>query len=669
MRTWALLGLLAVPGAAQTVFTRTSAAVAKIEIDAAKPAGYQIPRTIYGTFLEPIGRSTYGGLWAQLLENPSFEAGLWSVDQIRRMVDQQPDLARASRLGLPLPWEPLEYAQQQRYEPRWGDAANSSRSLMIMALPGKQTGVRQEVYLPAHRVRRYKGSLYAKHLSGPPAVEVSIRKRSAEGLLARTWFTLSGADWKRYDFTLELEPGALARLEPADFAVAVENEARILLDQATLFPADAIDGMDPDMIALSRALKTPLVRFGGNFTSGYHWRDGVGPQDKRVSMLNQAWGIPEYNSFGTDEFLDFCKLIGAEPQIALNLGSGTPEEAAAWVKYVNERWGDRSGGLLWELGNELWGTFQIGYPTLERVAQRTKAFSEAIRRTDPRARLIATGQDPDHFREWNAAQLANAPEAFQYLATHFVVGANVRRPDASADFVARASFALPIGLERHLREMKAQIDSDERARGRVRIAFTEWLFHGGDDRVPRFTNMGGAICAAGFLNALMRVADFTPVSDMTGLIEFGGIWKKRGQVYGVPAYWAFRMYSNTDATRPVETRVAAQAYDIEQGNSRIPEIREVPFLDVVAALNDSGGRLTLFCVNRDTHRDLPATISISGFKPSRPARVQTLSASSIYQPNDELRPEAVRPVESTLEVTAPSFEYLFPRASVTVIVL
>ncbi len=667
-RTWMFLGLLAIPCAAQTIFTRTTAATATIEINAAKAAGYKIPRTIYGTFLEPIGRSIYGGLWAQLLENPSFEAGLWSADQIRRMVDQQPDLGRASRLGLPLPWEPLDYGQQQRFEPRWGDAANSSRSLLVMALPGKQTGVRQEVYLPAHRIRRYIGSLFAKHVTGPASVEVSVRKRNRpETVLARARFALSGGGWKRYDFALEVEPGGLARLEPADFVVAVEDEARVLFDQITLFPADAVDGMDPEMIALSRALKTPLVRFGGNFTSGYHWRDGVGPLDKRVGMLNQAWGIPEYNSFGTDEFLSFCKLIGAEPQIALNLGSGTPEEAAEWVKYVNERWGDRSGGLLWELGNELWGTFQIGYPTLERAAARTKVFSEAIRRTDPRARLIATGQDPDHFREWNAAQLANAPDAFQYLATHFVVGANVRRADAPADFIARSSFALPVGLERHLREMKAQIDGDERARGRVAIAFTEWLFHGGDDRVPRFTNMGGAICTAGFLNALMRVADFTPISDMTGLIEFGGIWKKRGQVFGVPAYWAFRMYSNTDATRPVETRVAAGAYDIEQGNSRIPKIRDVPFLDVVAALDDAGKRLTVFCVNRDTQRDLPASISLAGFKPARQARVQTLAGASIYQPNDEMRPEAVRPVESTLEIRAPKFDYLFPRSSVTLI--
>src|SRR3954469_6672683 len=79
---------------------------ALIEIDAARPASYKIPRTIYGTFLEPIGHSIYPGLWAQILENPGFEDSLWSVRNIQKMVEGTPGLTRASTLGLPLPWQP-----------------------------------------------------------------------------------------------------------------------------------------------------------------------------------------------------------------------------------------------------------------------------------------------------------------------------------------------------------------------------------------------------------------------------------------------------------------------------------------------------------------------------------------------------------------------------------
>lgn len=666
MRTLLAVLLAAALAWPQTQFLRATQSECFIEIDAGRKAPYRIPRTIFGTFLEPIGNAIYGGLWAQILRNPSFEDVFWSAERLRREVEDEPALLRSSRMGLPLPWEPLRYEQGWRYEPRFREAPNGSRSLFIMALPGAETGVRQRVYLPVQRVLRYTGSLYARHFSGPREIEVSLRRRNqADQVLARVTVALTDESWRRYQFALELARGALARLDPADFVLAVRDEARVLVDQVLLFPADAIDGLDPDIVAMARALRTPLVRFGGNFTSGYHWRDGVGPLDQRVPMLNQAWGIPEYNHFGTDEFLRFCQLIGAEPQIALNLGSGTPEEAAEWVGYVNRRWGSGRGGLLWELGNELWGTFQIGYPTIERIAERTRIFSEAVRRVDPAARLIATGQDPDHFREWNSRQLALGPEAFQFLSTHFVVGAQVRRADPSPEFVARASLALPVGLERKLREMKAQIDDDPRTRGRVKIAFTEWLFHGPDDRVPRFTNMGGALLAAGFLNTLIRVADFTPIADMTGLVEFGGIWQKRGQVYGVPAYWAFRMYSTADIATPVEVRVSGEGYEVSEGNTRLPEIADVPFLDVVAALDEAGRRLTLLAVNRHLERDIPAMVRLKDFTPAPEARLETLAASSIYQVNDEVRPEAVIPTAGVLHIAGPSFSYAFRRASVT----
>src|SRR3981189_1467370 len=148
---------------------------AVIEVDASQ-IQHAIPRTIYGSFLEPIGHSIYGGLGAQLLENPSLEENMWSAGRIVQMLAQRPELTESSNMGLPLPWQPLDATQGWCYEPRRGDAANSQLSLMIMALPGKQTGIRQQVYLPVHRELRYTGSLYAKPLSRSTKVEVSLRR-------------------------------------------------------------------------------------------------------------------------------------------------------------------------------------------------------------------------------------------------------------------------------------------------------------------------------------------------------------------------------------------------------------------------------------------------------------------------------------------------------------
>jgi alpha-N-arabinofuranosidase len=138
-----------------------SAAVAdatvNIAVHADGKASYTIPRTIFGTFLEPIGNSTYNGLWAEILQNPSLEENLWSASKLARMIEEQPSLARASQLGLPMPWEPLDPRQANRYEPRWGNAANSWRSLSIFGLIGTETGIKQQVFLPVHRELRYKG--------------------------------------------------------------------------------------------------------------------------------------------------------------------------------------------------------------------------------------------------------------------------------------------------------------------------------------------------------------------------------------------------------------------------------------------------------------------------------------------------------------------------------
>jgi alpha-N-arabinofuranosidase len=641
----------------------------QIQIGADHPASYKVPPTIFGSFLEPIGNSTYNGLWAEILQNPSFEENLWNASNIGRMVEDEPALSRASQLGLPLPWEPLDGTEGNRYEPRWGDAANSWRSLEILGVPGRDTGVRQKVFLPVHRELQYSGSLYVKHLGGPAGIEISIRRRDhPDQVLGSAKVDAPAADWRKYTFALELPRGQLRPLEAADFVIKVEGGERALVDQASLMPADAVDGLDPDMLAMAKAMKTPLVRFGGNFTSAYHWRDGIGPRDKRISMLNIAWGIPEYNQFGTDEFLQFCRLIGAQPQIALNLGSGTPQEAAEWVRYVDRHWSQHQG-LLWELGNELWGNWNLGYPTLEELPRRTLEFSQAIRAVDPPARLIATGQDPDVYQKWNAVQLTNPPGTFDFLSTHFVVTTDrLEEQNSTPDSIAQATFALPVELGRRLRAMQSQIDNTD-FRDKAHIAFTEWLFvccdGSGTADAPRYDNMGGAIGTAGFFNMLLENADIVPISDMTGIIEFAGIWKKRGRVYGTPAYYTFRLYSTAEADVPVAVQNDSGHYDVHRGVTRLPEIPNVPYLDVVAALNNAGDRLTIFCVNRHLTEDIPAVISVAGFRPQTGGTVESIYASSIYEANDEVRPDLIKPVESTVAVAHSQVHYTFRHESVT----
>ena len=160
-------------------------------------------------------------------------------------------------------------------------------------------GVRQRIYLPVHRILAYRGSIFIKHQSGPQKVYISLRQRNnPQVIFADTTIDAAGAGWAKYSFELSLRPGSVGRLEPVDFVVAVHNDTRALIDQASLMPSDNVDGMDVEVLQMARELATPLVRFGGNFTSSYHWKDGIGPRDQRQKASpNLAWNIPEYNTF------------------------------------------------------------------------------------------------------------------------------------------------------------------------------------------------------------------------------------------------------------------------------------------------------------------------------------------------------------------------------------
>jgi alpha-N-arabinofuranosidase len=639
-----------------------------IHVHITRPASPRIiPPTVFGSFLEPIGHAVYGGLWADVIENGSFEEGLWSLGNLDTMLHERPELRRASQLGLPTPWEPLHASDGNRYLPVRGDAANSTQSVLIMSLPGKEIGIRERVYLSPQRELHYIGALWIKHVRGGSAVRVSVRRHAhPENTLASTSVTASATEWTQYPFDLTLLPGQLDTLEPADLAITLDDDARAMIDQVTLQPADNIAGMDPDMIGMLQDLHSPLLRFGGNFTSAYEWKDGIGPVDKRVSKLNFSWGIPEYNTFGTDEFLRLCDLIHAQPQIALNLGTGTPEAAADWVRYVNQHFGDHTGGLLWELGNELWGDFQIGYPSQERVAAVTRATSQAVRAVDPHARLIATGADEDHFNNWNAAQLSNPPGTFQFLSTHFVVNAEVQLPHPPDDFRTMASLALPIGLSKQMHAMHDQIEASPH-KGDVKTAFTEWLMIGGKT-APNYTNMGGALFTGGFLNTILRDADIVPISDMTGNVEFGGIWKKRGQVYPAPAYWVLRAYATAAPHTLLSVQSDGPTYSVSHGVNRLPEIANVPYLDLTAAESADGKRLLLFCVNRSLFTAAHVELDLSNLKSaSGPMRITTLEGETILAENTEEQPDLVKPVTSTETVRPGKLAHTFPNASVTVL--
>lgn len=691
---------------------------ATLEIEADRPASFALPPTLFGTFTENIWDAVYGGVWAQVLHNPSFEpdhlsvqnmldaarhgrlvtdpsfgSGYVRVEPLVEEAEQRKRFVRSSALGLPLPWEPLR-PSGVRYEPRDGDAANSHRSLLLMGMEEREIGIRQGVYLPLHRTLQFRGSLWTKVVSVPqvagasapvPVVlTVSLRRRDgADEIIARTSLNASRAEWARHEFAVSVPGGKIASLEKVDFCISLHAERRVLIDNVLLWPADHIEGFDPEVIEAARRLRTPLLRFGGNFISGYRWQDGVGDPEKRRTVLNQAWGLPEYNHFGTNEFIRLCRLIGAEPQICVNAGSGTAEEAAAWVEYCNGAATTKYGRLraasghpepfdvkYWEIGNELWGDFQIGWQTPRSNARRYAEFARALRGVDSRVRLIATGADIDFYPEWNGELIKEAGEAIELVSTHLVIGmqpGEQKRPGADDPFTHRADFAVPVGVGRKLDEMRAQFAGDARTRGRVKLAFTEWQFWSPRPEDPRFTNLGGAVNAAAFFNMLARRADFVPISNMSNLIHFAGIHRQRGRTFVTPTYHVLRLYREAMNWRPVYMGVRAPGYDVREGNRRVPDIPNVPYLDALAVLSSDGDRLRVYLVNRDFAAGLPVTIRLRGFDARGGGRLQQLSADRFDTANTPEDPSRVRVAESRLDGTNGNLRLALPAHSLSVI--
>jgi alpha-N-arabinofuranosidase len=171
-------------------------------------------------------------------------------------------------------------------------------------------------------------------------------------------------------------------------------------------------GIRNDVIAALKEIDPPVIRWpGGCFADTYHWKDGIGPRDQRPAIINSTWGgVTEDNSFGTHEFLDLCELIGAEPYVCLNVGSGTVQEAAEWVEYVNsdtqspmtdlrkQNGRDKPWNVkFWAVGNESWGCG--GNMTPEYYTDLFKRFSTYLRAGNL-YRVASGGTDPDfHWTE------------------------------------------------------------------------------------------------------------------------------------------------------------------------------------------------------------------------------------------------------------------------------
>ena len=199
------------------------------------------------------------------------------------------------------------------------------------------------------------------------------------------------------------------------------------------------DGLRTDVMAALDRLQMTAMRYpGGNFVSGYHWEDGVGPKDQRPTMRDLAWQSSEPNLFGTDEFMGLSRKMDWTPMFAVNLGTGTPEEARNWVEYCNAPAGtkysnmraangsaDPYGIKLWCLGNEMDGPWQLGHVPADQYAIRAQQAAKMMKDVDPSIELVACGSCTiglPTYMQWDREVLEYLGDWTDYVSLHRYVG-------------------------------------------------------------------------------------------------------------------------------------------------------------------------------------------------------------------------------------------------------
>lgn len=440
--------------------------------------------------------------------------------------------------------------------------------------------------------------------------------------------------------------------------------------------ADAA-GYRTDVLDAARGLRPSVLRWpGGNFASGYHWRDGIGPREARPLRRDLAWNQLETNAFGTEEFLTLSRDLGAAPYLNLNMSTGTLDEALGWLEYCNsadpvpEALARRAGphpqphGVgIWGLGNENYGWWQHGHTSAPRYAEQAREWAKLLKWTDPGIQLVAVGA-PDP--EWNWAVLSAASRFVDYLSLHFYwngqgtdpYDATIAGPPSNEGDIV-AAFGMSLAAQRHLG-----------LREPVRIAVDEWgvwshsigsSIEGIDTNtlmVQGLNSRSGidvsfeedydvkdALAVASWLHVLWRHPEKVTLATQAQLVNvIAPIHTTPEGVVLHTVYWPLAIARAQAGAVALDIAASSGATMGTGGIVGVPG-DELDVLDAAATLHDSGD-LHLSLVNRSRSDELRVTIE--GVKGA--ATRVLLTHDDPFRGNTPAEPDAVRPVTEVVDV-------------------
>ncbi len=525
------------------------------------PARRRAPlsKYIYGQFIEHLGRCIYGGIWAEMLEDRKFYYDVGAKES---------------------PWKAIAEPRAVLMNPIEVFVGTHSPEIRLTG-DGKGNGIAQ-ADLALVSGKRYTGRIA---LAGnPDAAPVRVTLAWGDGPTDRQTVTI--ADIGNMYRTYPLAFDAKADTEHGRLEIASAGRGAFRVGTVSLMPADNVQGFRPDTLQLLRELNAPVYRWpGGNFVSGYNWRDGIGDRDRRPPRKNPAWQGVEHNDVGIHEFMALCELIGAEPYISVNSGFGSAASAADEVEYVNGAPSTPMGKLRasngheqpygckwWSIGNEMYGNWQLGHmPVADYVAKHLE-FAKAMKGRDAAIRIVGVGE----VGAWDEAMLAGAAAQMDLVSEHFYCQES---PGLSGHVAQVPNQIRRIATAvRKYRETIPQLAGQD-----VRIAMDEWNYWYGPhlygELGTRYFLKDALGIAAGF-NEYARQSDIVFMANYAQTVNVIGAIKTTKTAAAFDATGlVLKLYREHFGQVPVEVRGAPEP------------------LDVAAASKEDGSALVLSIVN------------------------------------------------------------------------
>lgn len=420
------------------------------------------------------------------------------------------------------------------------------------------------------------------------------------------------------------------------------------------------NGIRTDVVEALKELKVPVLRWpGGCFADTYHWKDGIGPKEDRPSILNIWWGnVREDNSFGTHEFLNMCELLETEPYLSGNVGSGTPQELADWIKYTNHPAGSSPMPELreengrtepwkvtyWGIGNEAWGCG--GNMTAEYYAdnyRRFATFTTDWRNSDGLVRVASGASSEDY--NWTEVLMKNIPHnMLEAIALHHYSVIDWRAKGPAVDFSEEQYFTTmerALKMEELIRKHVAIMDKYDKQK-RVALFVDEW---GGWYEVEEGTNPGflyqqntmrDAMIAGATLNIFNNHADRVKMANIAQAINVlqAVILTDEEKMILTPTYHVMKMYNVHQDAKLLPSEIHNGVF-YTQGTESLPAIS-------CSASEDAAGNINLSVVNIDAKKSHAVDINLDGADVKK-VTASILKADKIQNHNDFDNPEKVKP--------------------------